>query len=126
MAEVNDLFDEVTVGLGALQDLQVKYDEEMWDINDPVFDKLRHIHIHLSVTVGKLARVLEPADHRIHKGEEDSPTDMRDALEPVLADLLMHAAQVANAVGSELPEALRARYRRNASRFAENSAFTSI
>jgi hypothetical protein len=126
MAEENDLFGSATEGLCALQRLQVKYDQEMWDIDDPVFAKLRHIHLHLSVTIGKLARALEPADHRVHQEHDIGLADIRDEVAPVLADLLMHTAQIANALDCELPGALRARYRRNASRFAPESVFMSI
>jgi uncharacterized protein YbgA (DUF1722 family) len=71
MAIVTDLAEKAAAGLRALQDLQRCYDDEMWDISDPAFSKLRHIHIHLSNTIGKFARALEPVDHQDHRSVID-------------------------------------------------------
>ena len=125
-SSVTDLFLAAAAGLRSLQALQRRYDDEMWDIDDPIFAKIRHIQLHLSITVGKLARALEPLDHREHRDEQIDLADLTDALGPVLADLVMHAAQLANAVGEGLPGALRARYQQNAKRFAPSSAFAGI
>ncbi len=123
---VADLFHDASAGLQSLQALQSRYDDEMWDIDDPIFAKIRHIQLHLSNTVGKLARALEPLDHCEHRDEQLDLTELTDALGPVLADLVMHATQLANAVGRDLPGALRSRYQQNATRFAPGSAFAGL
>ena len=68
MEEMNHLCRDLAEGLRALQALQRRFDDEMWDIEEPVREA-RHIHIHLSSTVGKLARIIEPMDHAYHRGE---------------------------------------------------------
>lgn len=50
-------------GLMALQQIQKLYDNDMWDIDQPAHSKVRHIHIHLSTTVGRLASLIEPDSH---------------------------------------------------------------
>lgn len=121
-----NLLSTVDDGLAALQSLQAKYDQAMWDVDEPAFSKLRHIHVHLSITTGKLARALEPLDHRAYHGEPVPVSELADELRPVLADLLMHAAQLANELHIELAEALRSRYRHNAARFAPESSFAAV
>jgi hypothetical protein len=112
-------------GLRVLQQIQQLYDNDMWDIDDPVHSKVRHIHIHLSTTVGRLAGLIEPADHDAFHGRDGTPPDGR-ATAKLVADLVMHAAQLANAYGLELDSALTQRYRNNAQRFAPGSAFAEF
>jgi hypothetical protein len=126
MARVNDLAEQVAAGLRALQDLQQCYDDEMWDISDPAFSKLRHIHIHLSNTIGKLARALEPLDHQHHRSEGVDIQALNEALAPVAADLLIHAAQIISALDQDLSATLMDRYRGNAQRFAPGSEFAKL
>jgi hypothetical protein len=126
MGAVNDLSDKVAIGLRALQELQGLYDDEMWDISDPVFSKLRHIHIHLSSTIGKLARSIEPMDHQDHRSECPEIRSLNEAISPLVADLLIHAAQISSALEQDLPEVLMDRYRRNALRFAQESEFAKL
>ncbi len=126
MATVHDLADEAATGLRALQDLQRRYDEEMWDISDPAFSKLRHIHIHLSNTVGKLARAIEPLDHHDHRSERFDIRSVDQAIAPLVADLLIHAAQIGSILDRDLPELLIDRYRQNALRFAPESDFANL
>lgn len=126
MEEMNRLLDEMTSGLKALQATQKLCDNDMWDIDDPAFAKLRHIHIHLSATVGKLAKLVEPNDHLSHRGETVDVDVLENDLGPILADLMMHAAQVANILDGDLAEMLKARYKKNAGRFAPGSTFASI
>lgn len=125
-AEVSVRAEELARALVLLTDLQLLYDQEMWEIQDPAFDKLRHVGIHLSVLTGKYANLLEPADHRSHRGDEIDVSDFREAAAPIVADLLIHAAQICNTVGIDLGAALRARYRRNAERFAPHSGFAHL
>ncbi len=112
-------------GLRALQEIQAAYDAEMWDIDEPVHAKVRHIHIHLSTTVGRLASVIEPADHDAFHGRQTKDLDA-EAVDRLIADLLMHAGQLANCYGVNLDAVLAARYRRNAARFAPDSPFVSF
>jgi hypothetical protein len=111
---------QVVAGLRALQTAQARYDADMWDISDPKFANLRHIQLHLAITVGKLAKLLEPQDHRAYKGQEVEQLDP-DEVCPIVADLLIHAAQIANIQSLDLGQTLAERYRRNALRFAPQS-----
>jgi hypothetical protein len=126
MAAVNDLADEIALGLRALQSLQRLYDDEMWDISDPAFSKLRHIHIHLSSTIGKFARAIEPVDHEDHRAGDVEIRGLNEAIAPLVADLLIHAAQISSALEQDLSETLMDRYRRNAMRFAPESEFAKL
>ena len=126
MATVTNLAEKVAVGLRALQDLQRCYDDEMWDISEPAFSKLRHIHIHLSNTIGKMARALEPLDHQDHRSEGINIQALNEELAPVVADLLIHAAQISSALDQDLSVTLMDRYRRNAQRFAPESEFAKL
>jgi hypothetical protein len=121
--EMNHLFAEVARGTAALARLQGQYDADMWEIAEPPFADIRHIHIHLSITIGKIARLIEPRDHRVYRGETPDVTEMADELEPILADLLIHAGQIANLCQRDLGRMLRARYAQNAARFAPQSVF---
>lgn len=125
-AGVSQLLERAEAGLAAMQEAQRAYDDAMWDIEDPAFAKLRHVHIHLSVTVGKIAKLVEPADHTDHRGEPVDVGDLRESLASAVADLLMHSAQIANLVDGDLGEFLRNRYRQNASRFAPDSDFAAL
>lgn len=126
MATVIDLAEETAAGLRALQDLQRCYDDEMWDISEPAFSKLRHIHIHLSSTIGKLARALEPLDHQDHRSESVDIQSLNNEVVPLVGDLLIHAAQISGALGQDLSATLIDRYRRNAQRFAPESEFAKL
>ena len=126
MEGLDSLVADMKVGLKSLQSAQTQYDEDMWDITDPAFAKLRHIHLHLSGTVGKLAKVLEPRDHQVHAGAAIECTELADELAPIIADVMMHSAQIANLSSGDLASWLVARYRQNASRFAPESGFARL
>ncbi len=112
-------------GLRALQEIQAAYDAEMWDIDEPVHAKVRHIHIHLSTTVGRLASLIEPADHDAFHDRESDKIDT-GAAGKLIADLLIHAGQLANCYGVNLDAVLAARYQGNAARFAPGSSFAGF
>lgn len=112
-------------GLRALQQIQELYDAEMWDIDEPTHAKVRQIHIHPSKTVGRLAALIELADHDDFHGRDGARSDNRDVAS-LVADLLMHAAQLADAYDLELESALAARYRSNAQRLAPESPFADF
>ena len=110
----------VVSGLRAVQAIQGEYDRAMWDISEPALANVRHIHLHLAISLGRLAQVLEPRDHAAHGGHAPTPWNVEE-LSPVIADLVMHAAQLATTVGVDLGDTFTARYRQNAARFAANS-----
>ncbi len=118
--DLEELAAAIQNGLEAVQGAQAEYDVAMWDIDDPKFANLRHIHVHLSITVGKLARLIEPRDHDAFH-ERPIPDLPSEDIAPIVADLLMHAAQIANVLGHNLGEDFLARYRQNAGRFAPDS-----
>ncbi len=120
------LFERAIDGLRATADLQRQYDADMWEISDPAFANLRHIHLHLSKTVGKIAGIVEPRDHKMYEGEVPDVTLLTEELAPILADLVMHATQIATMIGGDLGEMIRTRYRENSTRFAPDSVFASI
>ncbi|UOZ08760.1 hypothetical protein [Amycolatopsis sp. WQ 127309] len=117
---------DLSAGLHALQVLQRSYDDDMWDIEQPEFEKIRHIHLHLSVSLGKLAKAIEPLDHRFHRGEAVDVPTMKEDLSPILADLLMHVSQIANMLDGELNSMLLNRYKKNALKFSPESAFSKL
>jgi NTP pyrophosphatase (non-canonical NTP hydrolase) len=121
VVEHNTLPETIVSGLCALQAAQTAYDADMWDISDPKFANLRHIQLHLAITVGKLAKLLEPQDHRDHNGQDIELFDP-DEIRSIIADLMIHAAQIANLQSLDLGQALTERYRRNALRFAPQSS----
>ncbi|WP_203760392.1 hypothetical protein [Paractinoplanes deccanensis] len=106
--------------------MQVQYDQDMWDINDPDFSKMNHIHLHLSKTVGKLAAMVEPMDHKNHHDGDVDVHALAAVIGPIVADLVLHAAQLANLTDQNVGAALRSRYRDNASRFAPASIFADL
>lgn len=112
-------------GLQALQAAQTWYDADMWEITDPKFASLRHIHLHLTITIGKLARLLEPQDHCAYNGQDVEAFDPNE-IRPIVADLLIHAAQIANIESLDLGQALAERYRGNALRFAPQSSLRNF
>jgi hypothetical protein len=116
---------DAVTGLGAVQKAQIAYDRDLWDIRDDPHANVRHVHIHLSIAVGKLARLLEARDHAVHHGEAPAPLAQSE-LAPIVADLVIHAAQLANIGQVQLGESFAARYRENAARFAPESALVEF
>lgn len=125
MDELETLAAHVSSGLHALQAAQKQYDRAMWDISDPPFANLRHIHLHLSITTGKLAKLLEPQDHEFQRSADVAALASPD-IAPIIADLLIHAAQLANAHNLDLGAVLAQRFRDNAGRFAPDSPLTKF
>lgn len=123
---VSHLLEGTRLGLEKLQKIQVAYDDEMWDIENTAHAKLRHIHLHLSATLGKLAKIIEPDDHRDHRAEDVDVRAHTAELSPIVADLLMHCAQISNLVGGNMGESLTSRYIQNAKRFAPSSTFAEL
>ena len=82
------LFSEELTNLQEMQKFQKGFDEEYFEINTG-FEKLRHVLLHLVKTTGKMASYCESMEH----GKETNPSQVVDE---VLADLLIHALQIAN------------------------------
>jgi len=77
------------IDMNKLQQFQKEFDEEYFEINEG-FEKLRHILLHLVKSTGKMATYCEAKEH-------DRPdSDPSQVQEEVLADLLIHALQIAN------------------------------
>lgn len=118
--DLKSLAEDTKRGLSAIQAAQRVYDRDLWDIADPPFANLRHLQIHLAISVGKFARLLEPEDHKAYNGTAEPRVEPAE-LGPIVADLVMHAAQISNVVGIDLFEVFCSRYRSNALRFAPDS-----
>ncbi|WP_328502280.1 hypothetical protein OG828_23860 [Streptomyces sp. NBC_00457] len=125
-AEASRLLEIAAAGFKALQELQERYDADMWGIQSPEHAKIRHVHLHLSKTLGKLAGIIEPADHVEYAGERVDYSSHDKDLAPVIADLLMHCAQITNLIGGSMGDFLGERYKTNSNRFAPESVFASL
>lgn len=79
------------------QAFQKKFDESHFEINKD-FEKLRHIFLHLVKTTGKIATYCEVKEHG--KVEPDPSPLVNEAI----ADLLIHALQIANYYQVDLGE----------------------
>lgn len=82
------LISEELMNLQEMQKFQKDFDEEYFEINTG-FEKLRHVLLHLVKSTGKMATYCESIEH----GKETNPSQVVDE---VLADLLIHALQIAN------------------------------
>ncbi len=69
------------------QQLQRDFDARHWQVGSAGLEKLRHIALHLAISVGKISRHCERLEHN-----GPSPISMHE----VAADLLAHALQLAN------------------------------
>lgn len=93
---------EITFDLNELQAFQEAFDEKYFEINHD-FEKLRHVLLHLVKTTGKMATYCEVKEH----GKVDpNPSPLVDE---VVADLLIHALQIANHFQVDLGEKYRER-----------------
>lgn len=111
----------------AISEIQKRYDEVAWEIDKSEIDKLIHIHLHLSRTIGKLATICENIDHK-RRVSDVSISDIEDKLtiRDISADLIHHSSQISNLFGYELGSVVLDRYRRNSLRFAPDSEFSEI
>lgn len=117
---------EAQTGLRAAQQLQSMYDAVGWQIEEPAWAKLRHILLHLTKINAQIAELVEPLEHRAHAGSEIDATVLRIQLRAhanIGADLLFHAAQIANLAEADLGEEFETLHRTNARRFAPDSDF---
>jgi hypothetical protein len=86
--------------------------------------------IHVCVLAGELAKFCEGWEHEAAKddagGSEIDVCSKRDEIAPWIADLLMHASQLANITHGNLLSSLTDRMSDNAHRFSVNSRFKEL
>ena len=111
----------MSLNLKQLDEIQIAYDKVFFDLKgSSVLEKIRHINLHLTCTLGKLARFCEKAEHAIKNGED--PMSLPENLivkKEVIADLLSHAAQLGNLLETDLESAFLERIAHNTERFAK-------
>lgn len=130
MADIEFLRSRITEGFQALQLLQAEYDAVGWHISDPPFEKLRHISFHFAIMAGQVSSICEAGEHKANASSAGTSAvdvlESRDGLKFVVADMLFHAAQLANLLNLTLEECLIERYSTNARKFAPDSQFASL
>lgn len=88
------------------QRMQSDFDDQYFDLKDEsCFDQVRHILLHLSCTVGKLARLCEMHEHRLLKDKhvQLSMSDLSsEVMMEVIPDLLIHSMQLARCMDLSL------------------------
>ena len=120
----DDEYATIKNGLNALAQFQEKLDTVIWQIQKPEIAKLRHISLHIAILSGSLAEICEGWEHAVQKneGEVHNLTHMRpEILQDIIADLLMHAAQLGNLMEISPYTALAQRIIRNMQRFAPDA-----
>lgn len=126
---LDELFDSAGPGLAALCQLQRLYDEVGWQIQEPSWAKTRHIMLHLMKVTAVIARLVESVEHAEASGEPPTGEAFRGVLHErrrLAADLVFHAAQLANLGEFDLADEVRGLYRENAATFAPESPFADL
>ena len=88
------------MNLQKLQQHQINYDADFYEINEPAFDKIRHILLHLTKTNGKLASYCEAKEHKVN---QETPLDFQFSPE-IISDLLVYELQLSNVFQIDLEE----------------------
>lgn len=127
-AGVNKLSKEESLqiknGLNALAKFQDKLDSDTWQISKPEMAKLRHISLHVTKLSGSLAEICEKWEHEIAKDPNainNQANLQAEVLQNIIADLMMHAAQLSNLIETSPYNALSQRVTRNIQRYAPDS-----
>lgn len=126
---LDELFRRADAGLEAVQELQRRYDEVGWRIEEPSWAKVRHVLLHLTKINAQIAKLVEKVEHAEDEGSPPTSAEFARELSDhanLGSDLLFHAAQFANLSGYSLSEELRRLYRTNSARFAPNSPFATL
>lgn len=126
---IQELASAAISGASAIQQLQDEYDKVGWQIKDPTWAKSRHLLYHLLSATTELALLIEDVEHAEVRGEVVSSEDFNNKLAEhrgISANLLFHAAQIANMSGIDLGAELVRLQARNAQRFAPDSAFAQL
>jgi hypothetical protein len=128
MEELHENLDSVAVGLRALMTIQENYDADMWAIQNPPFEKFRHISLHIMMLAGTLAQLCEGGEHMSRAEQDPMLPISKKSIEnaQIIADLLIHAAQLGNLLTEDLYSALITRYSGNARNFSPSSAFAKL
>lgn len=107
--------EELQMKLKDLQNKQMQYDADYFMIKTQ-FEKIRHITLHLTSTLGKMAKYCEIKEH------ENIPSDtIANQLEhEVIPDLLIHSLQLANIFNLDLNGEYFERLENNIKRLASN------
>lgn len=123
---IRTLIEAAISGVSAVQALQDEYDQVGWRIQEPTWAKARHLLYHLMSATTELALLVEGVEHAEERGEVVSSAKFNEELAEhasISANLLFHAAQIANMSGLDLGAELVRLYCGNAQRFAPDSAF---
>lgn len=78
-----------------IQKIQAEYDQLYWQHNTPEFEKIRHIIVHISKLLVKLAEYCEKTEHR-------DIIDKSKIKEQVIPDLVLYSAQLSNLLELDL------------------------
>lgn len=125
----NQVVHQMREGLRAAQRLQAQYDAVGWRIQEPSWAKARHMLYHLLNAIAELAQFVESAEHAEQEGRGPTSDDFRMTLAErprLAADLVFHAAQIANLQAIDLGEQLVDLWRLNATKFAPDSEFARL
>lgn len=125
------LISDARATLDTVQELQRRYDDVGWQIQEPSYAKVRHVLLHLMKITAEVARLVENVEHSVHNGVADEEISKQFAKSlnertDIAGDLLFHAAQFANLGNYALSEALIGIYSRNAKQFAPESEFAGL
>lgn len=102
------------------QRMQSDFDDQFFDLRgESCFDQVRHILLHLSCTVGKLARLCEKHEHLLLK-DEGAQFDMagvnKEVMMAVIPDLFIHSLQLAACMDVSLSDTYMDRLKENQSK----------
>lgn len=128
-AALTDLVSDASSGLRSVCELQARYDEVGWRIQDPSWAKARHVMLHLMKITADLAGIVETVEHADERGEPPTSEAFNAVLHEhrrLAADLVFHAAQLANLAEFDIGAELVELYVTNAGRFAPNSEFVAL
>lgn len=126
---LEDLVRSVVAGGAAIREIQGRYDDVGWRIQEPTWAKARHLLYHLLAATTELALLVEEVEHGEERGDVVSSEEFNAlvAKHPsICATLVFHAAQLANMADLDLGAELSRMYHRNAQRFAPETPFASL
>ena len=124
--QIKALVEAAINGASAIQSLQDEYDRVGWRIQEPSWAKARHLLYHLMSATTELALLVESVEHAEERGEVVTSAEFNQRLAEhpgISANLLFHAAQIANMSGVDLGAELVRLHHGNAQRFAPDSPF---
>ena len=89
-----------------IQKIQAEYDKLYWQHNNPEFEKIRHITLHISKLLGKLAEYCEKTEH-------GDIIDKSKITDQVIPDLVFYSVQLSNLLELDLGDAYMKRIEEN-------------